>query len=984
MSVAWGNLSTEAQEAMGWAAAMESMNVGTRAVLIGIIRVGQGNSDPELLLRVFGCPKERLFDALQRVAPHPTIRPHVNRPALLDALPKLSPNCKQALERAHAIREARHQPLITPPHFFAAIFDFPRSTAYRALREVMDVDLREVSQLYLEYLRDPRDDSFRDRLLRRYPDRIEKVEIKALDARGPIRALCFASNTDELAIAGQDGVQIIPLLEQSSPITLPSSVSEDWTAIAYSADGEYLAAGASKGALALWQRSRTWTLLWAFTGRGPAVRAIAFSPDGSMAVGNSSGDLVIHKPQSEPPGRMLHRLDNAGFVALTFSSDGRSLVSSDDGGQISLLDPSSGEKLATHAFQDGDVLAVAFQPDDLAILYVREDGSVGVWEPKAEQIRALTWEPGGGGATAAAVTGGEVALAVSAHGDDAIRLSPLGDRSSKARLLGYHLAPVISVGLSGDGKWVAAGGEDGRLQLWQPDAHPREAGVNWQLDSPLHAVERDELGRRQLARSIATRLRQVSDNGPAESFLLHVDGPWGVGKSTILEFLATELVADPADYLVVKFDAWRQSRVGPPWWALLTSLRSALRESLDRPGRIRLRTAEILHQLREAWLSNVISLFILLLALAAFVFVGPSDGDLGRGIQLLTGTIAVSSSVWVLGSTAARSLLWESAAGARLYEQSHQNPMESLALHFSWLMSKTNQRVVFFLDDVDRCDEKYVVDLLDSVQTLVRDAPTAASGTGEKPPYFVVAADGRWIRCSYESVYCTFDEAVHEPGRPLGYLFLDKIFQLTVRIPILGQEQRRAYLDHLLQKEAPASGAQHPELSERQREIRESRSQSEILSVVEAAPPASQPALRAAAAEQLATSEVVEQTEHELQKFSDLLEPNPRSMKRFVNAYSVALSTALLEERTLDPDHVALWVIARMRWPQVTDYLSRHPEAVNALQTPGEDPKRPLPEEIAPLVGDPAVVEVLSFGQRPLSESEIRALCGSLDLTSGG
>ena len=90
--------------------------------------------------------------------------------------------------------------------------------------------------------------------------------------------------------------------------------------------------------------------------------------------------------------------------------------------------------------------------------------------------------------------------------------------------------------------------------------------------------------------------------------------------------------------------------------------------------------------------------------------------------------------------------------------------MENLADHFGWLIARACRPVIFFIDDLDRCNQDYVVDLLDSVQTIVRDAPKRRGHSGGDAPYFVVAADGAWVRNSYGQSFACFREAVSEPG----------------------------------------------------------------------------------------------------------------------------------------------------------------------------------------------------------------------------
>jgi hypothetical protein len=47
---------------------------------------------------------------------------------------------------------------------------------------------------------------------------------------------------------------------------------------------------------------------------------------------------------------------------------------------------------------------------------------------------------------------------------------------------------------------------------------------------------------------------------------------------------------------------------------------------------------------------------------------------------------------------------------------------------------------------------------------------------------------------------------VAEPGRPLGYLFLDKLFQLSIPVPMLNAQRQQAYMRELLHRSSMAKG----------------------------------------------------------------------------------------------------------------------------------------------------------------------------------
>lgn len=501
-----------------------------------------------------------------------------------------------------------------------------------------------------------------------------------------------------------------------------------------------------------------------------------------------------------------------------------------------------------------------------------------------------------------------------------------------------------------------------------PQAASPSQRVDWQSDGP---AQFDQLGRKHLAATLVTRLRRMSQENPDDSFMLHVDGTWGAGKSTLLGFIEEAL---GEEWMIVKFDAWRQSRVGPPWWALLTSLRKAMSDTVNLSGRWRLRAGDALERIQRDHISVTPFVLLFVLAAALFAITRPASTEVRSAAGLVSATVAAFTLLWTAGRAVAQFFMWESAAGARLYERSNRDPMEVLATHFAWLISRSRRHVIFFIDDLDRCNENYVVDLLDSIQTLVRHTP--GQRTSGLKPYFIVAADGRWIRRSYERVYAAFDDVVTEPGRPLGYLFLDKIFQLTVQVPAVGTNQQAEYLKALLSRvDEPASRDVESELAIRRALIGESDDQATILSVVNNANPAIWSDLAAAALERLSEPDIEQTVEHDLQRFTYLLERNPRSIKRFLNAFSMALATALLEGRELHPDPLALWTILRLRWPELADHLCNHPSDIDILADSNQvDPTHGW---IAQLSTAEELRDVARFGDGVLSSDAIRLLTGT-------
>jgi KAP family P-loop domain len=502
--------------------------------------------------------------------------------------------------------------------------------------------------------------------------------------------------------------------------------------------------------------------------------------------------------------------------------------------------------------------------------------------------------------------------------------------------------------------------------------------VEWVPDAP--ATE-DLLNRRPLADALARRLRRVARGGATGSFLIHLDGAWGAGKSSILNFLREELEAGDDPWLVVDFNAWQQARLGPAWWTLITVLSDRMTRDLRVTARWRLRGAELWQRARRTGAPYALALVVLAVLVAAIVLVlkpahpAASAGDVAKTV---TAVVTALGALWTGALFVSRFLLWRSPAGARVYERSNENPMADLKRHFGWLVWRVGRPVAFFVDDLDRCEQTYVVEFLDAVQTLVRDAPVSAAGTASRSglgPYFVVAADGGWIRASYDTAYATAIGTLVEPGQTLGHLFLDKMFQLTVTVPSLSGTRQAGFLEHLLKARGGGRVLQE-EKARVEARIRDSKTQAEVRRAWESASRYVQDAVAPAAVARLTDEEVESETEHELQKFSSLLDRNPRRTKRFLNVYTVDLVSSGLEGNFVEPDALALWTILRMRWPTLSEHLRANPESVKCVGDSGSLPAG-LAEDMKAVFELPEVAEVVTCNEGgPLTPELVKQLTG--------
>jgi hypothetical protein len=136
-----------------------------------------------------------------------------------------------------------------------------------------------------------------------------------------------------------------------------------------------------------------------------------------------------------------------------------------------------------------------------------------------------------------------------------------------------------------------------------------------------------------------------------------------------------------------------------------------------------------------------------------------------------------------------------------------------------------------------------------------------------------------------------------------------------------------------------------------------------------------QRAIRKAAVVRLADPGIMKRTEHALRPLARLLEPNPRAMKRLVNAYSAYRALALLSEVHIAQGPLARWVILSLRWPSLADYLEEHPQQVEQV---GAQQLHGVPAELQALFGGAEVIDVVAGDEHARLDPDIVRLCAML------
>lgn len=455
----------------------------------------------------------------------------------------------------------------------------------------------------------------------------------------------------------------------------------------------------------------------------------------------------------------------------------------------------------------------------------------------------------------------------------------------------------------------------------------REDRVRAQRDEPSQV---DHLGRGPFAEVIAARLAEVYEaqrtaTGDSDrAFFVHLDGPWGSGKSSVLNLIQKDLREREPAWLIVQFNAWREQKNLPPWWALMSQFVRQVRPQLGGLHGLRFRAIWALWNWRSRYVSLILALSVLVIGLLVF---RPEWTKANWQPKDVLGLLTTFGAVVAVFRTA----VFGSGTTAKAIEELRGDPYAPVMAVFKKLVKCADRPILVIVDDIDRCDGAYVVTLLENIQTMLRAEPIS----------YIVARDRKWITASFEKRYADFCETLSAPGRPLGHLFLDKLFQLSVSIPRIDRERLVQYWQGLLQTADALDDPTASRAEKRQQArsllggaVTQEAMQRTIDTVGD--DPVLEEEVRAEAARRIASPAAGQVLESRYAGYAAMLDPNPRAMKRLVNAIGISQAVLFLEKRKIDPDVLGRWTVLEMRWPQLAMAISANRVWLDA--EPGEIP----------------------------------------------
>jgi WD40 repeat protein len=235
--------------------------------------------------------------------------------------------------------------------------------------------------------------------------------------------------------------------------------------VAFSPDGQYLAAGDTKGNILL-RRVVDGQPIRSFEGHHGWVVSLAFSPDGNT-LASGSCDCTA-KLWDVKTGQCLHTLDEheQEVWSVAFSPDGEILASGCDDRKARLWSVSTGKCLKVFEGHTSEVLSVAFSLDGQKLISGSQDSTIRFWDILTGDCQQILQGHEDGVRSVSISPDGQ--MLASSSSDRTIRLWNI-ETGECLKVFEGHLNVVLSVTFCPQGNLLASSSIGQKVRLWNID-----------------------------------------------------------------------------------------------------------------------------------------------------------------------------------------------------------------------------------------------------------------------------------------------------------------------------------------------------------------------------------------------------------------------------------------------------------------------------------------------------------------------------------
>jgi WD40 repeat protein/serine/threonine protein kinase len=287
---------------------------------------------------------------------------------------------------------------------------------------------------------------------------------------GGVEDLDFAPNGRSLASVGDDGTLRLWTFEDGlgGKAKWVARTNDVVWGVRFSPNGSILATAGEDGSVRLWDAAQGMPMGKPLIQRIGDFLSVAFSPDGlGVVAGTGEGEIFGWRlPSGTPLFDPIRGAHTSDVWDLVFNHSGTRLATKSSDGTSTLLEFPSGRILGT-AFKDGSHIdGIAFSADGNTLIGGAADGTLRLWDINRQTLSAST--PRGHSENIIDVRSSRNGDILATLGkDQVIRLWNFAASYPLGQIKEVLGRSAKGVAFSADGKLLAAGDDQGGVQIWE-------------------------------------------------------------------------------------------------------------------------------------------------------------------------------------------------------------------------------------------------------------------------------------------------------------------------------------------------------------------------------------------------------------------------------------------------------------------------------------------------------------------------------------
>lgn len=281
---------------------------------------------------------------------------------------------------------------------------------------------------------------------------------------------------------------------------------------------------------------------------------------------------------------------------------------------------------------------------------------------------------------------------------------------------------------------------------------------------------------------IAQTVIEITSDNHLRPLTIGIYGDWGVGKSSVLSLLQSEIKKQNKAHLInahtIMFNGWLFQGYEDAKTALMETVVSELAKLQPRNVKIQNLAKSLIKRVNWLKVAKVSANAVLtgVTGIPMGSVLGGISSFIKKGKQIISPGEADSNIPFESG---------EDSFLKDVEEETVTDQIQAFRKEFIELIKKSKvDQVIVLVDDLDRCLPKSVIEILEAIRLFL-----FVEGTT-----FIISADEKMIEYAVRE---------HFPNLPASYSeytknYLEKLIQIPIRIPLLNQLQTGNYIKFLM------------------------------------------------------------------------------------------------------------------------------------------------------------------------------------------